>query len=57
MPGFKHMKNPDDPFLVKLISIDATIKYTEKEMLDAFPVADVKIEHIQSVREYKPDEH
>lgn len=44
LPWFMHMKDPDDPFLVKLISIDANIKYTEKEMLDAFPVVDAVVE-------------
>jgi hypothetical protein len=51
------MKDLDDPFLVKLISIDANIKYTENEMLDAFTVADAVVEVKQSANKYKPDEH
>lgn len=35
-PGFYHMKNKDDPFLVRIV-FQSGDKYTEKEMLYAFP--------------------
>ena len=60
IPGYYHMKNPQDRFLVKLIDIDPTLTYTEQQMLEAFPNNDFpeqedspKIQH----NKYNPEEH
>lgn len=37
LPWYRHMKDPNDPFLVECIAIDKEAKYTKEEMMKAFP--------------------
>lgn len=38
VPGFKHMKDPQNAFLISLIHEQPTLRYTEEEMLKSFPL-------------------
>lgn len=37
VPGFNHMKDPANPFPVEIITANPELRYTEAEMLQAFP--------------------
>lgn len=58
LPGFYHMKDSSDPFLVKLSYIDKNLQYTEQDMIDWFSkVVDTTIEIQPHTKIYNPNEH
>lgn len=58
LPGFYHMKDSSDPFLVRLSYIDKNLQYTEQEMIDWFSkFVDTTIEIQSHTKTYNPKEH
>ena len=52
LAGFYHMKDPNDPFLVKIKSCSSA-KYTAKEIRDAFPPLEPKTERTKGEAQNK----
>ncbi len=54
MPGYYHMKDPADPFLVKIIEKEPSRIYTEDEMLSCYkPIKPLKrkFDYVRQIRE------
>ncbi|MBP8286283.1 MAG: PriCT-2 domain-containing protein [Rhodoferax sp.] len=55
LPGLYHLKDPNNPFMTRIVSM-AGYKYTGDEVRDAFPpVAQVKILHDDPLLDSKPE--
>ncbi len=42
LPGFHHMKNPDNPFMVRILRMERTQPYSAEQILAAFPPVPVQ---------------
>jgi hypothetical protein len=58
VPGYLHLKDPKDPFLVHHVHGPvASLRYTEAQMLSAFPPTEEENRHRQQHREQQHSEH
>lgn len=63
LPWFNHMKDPNNPFAVKIVYIDDSLQYTEQQMMDAFKIQESEGSFLGQLMPrsqdnvYKPEEH
>lgn len=61
MWGFRHWKNPEEPYAVEIVMLNKDIRYSENQMLEAFPISEDEKKALQNsdrqiIRKYSPSD-